>query len=395
MNKTDLTSPPNSARRPDHIDYSEHMIRRIVQKNPLRSDQNLPSSIRKDFQDYHKNLPLYLHRMTAELKRKEGNTQDLKKLFDLPADQDTRIFPQVAAVPKYGHHKNAKSLKLPDSPIITKIHKILKEQEPIDYFVYTSLPVEEKKNKKEKANPEDTGNVEEKVQVIIRQKLEDDEEGKLDKLYKKYSKFRTVQKLKDLGVKQINRVSRTPSKMTAPLYSHRNPEAFKFFVTQDDIQDFHESNSEGDLADSETLKLIAKEQQEKEKIIEKICENDNVKVCEIFNIQQDEFQRKYQNQFLERIKKEGMTSARDTAHSRPAKIRMFDHMEIDEKFKHFDPRGKKMFVSAEIAKERQRNILFDQYTITRGELLNKQLDPRKNSKRRQQIILQTSNFYLL
>lgn len=398
-------TPPKPTNRADHIDYSEHLLRKTVQRNPLRSSQkHLPLTVKNDLLEHRKNLPLYLHRLTAELKRKNSNQKNIRELFTSKnPDEPIIVLPNLAKNRPPAKYEVEKEFKLPNDPLTLRIFDELTHQEPIDFFVIETPAAEEKKQEKfNSKKPEQTP--EEKIRMIIRNKLEEELYDKLDKCYKEYTKNRIAEKLRQLARQeyQLAQQKRKRNAQIEPVLTYNNPRVMQFFTTQTQ-EDFPmqetepEVGIEGTLTD-ETINKAKEDEEQDIKLIEEICKKENVKLSEFFNMEENEFNRKYQNEFLEDLQKGrgGLVSPARTlsnmATPKNNKIRMFDNFEVDDHTRHTKLHGKKLFgVNEDIAKRRERDFLFDQYTLTRGVRLNKGLNPQKNSKRRRNIIMQTSN----
>lgn len=399
--------PPKQLNRADNIAYSEHLLRRTIQKQPLRSSiKKLPLHIENDLLEHRKNLPLYLHRLTAELKRKNGPQQTIRELFTSKnPDRPIVVLPNLAKNRPPARFEFEKEFKLPNDPLTRKVFEELTHQEPVDYFVIETPATEEKKKEKFIKKPEQT--VDEKVREIIRNKLEEDLSDKLDKCYREYAKIRITERLRQLTVQEANHLqslSRKPKNvLNAPILTCDNPRVVQFFTTQTleaPPSPKAQENVTVDVnaAETDEINTRMKEEEEDEKLIEDICKKQDVKLCEFFNIEENAFNRKYFNQFYDELKKTRSLSgwSMNLMSPRNDKIRMFDTLELDDHDRHTKLYGKKLFgINDEIAKRRERDFLFDQYTLARGVRLNKNLAPEKNSKRRMQVIMQTSKSFWL
>jgi hypothetical protein len=394
-----IWTAPKQTNRADHIDYSEHLLRKTVQRNALRSShKELPTSVKNDFLEHRKNLPLYLHRLTADLTHKNGPKKNIRELFTSKnPDEPIVVLPNLAKNRPPAKFEVEKEFKLPNDPLTRRIFENITHQEPMDFFVIETPAAEEKKkNERINAKPEQT--TEQKIQMIIRGKLEDELYDKLDRCYREYTKIRITQKLRQLTLEETQQAKgQQRKKQDTPkesVLSYKNPRVVQFFTTQT-LDDYPPPEPGLEVTGTLTgeTNSKAKEEEEDIKLIEDICKKEKLKLCEFFNMEENLFNRKYQNEFLgDYLKGRGLVSPTLTLSNLDTpKIRMFDTLELDDHQRHTKLYGKKLFVNDEIAKRRERDFLFDQYTLTLGVRLNKGLNPAKNSKRRKNIIMQTSN----
>lgn len=396
-------SPPAKLppRRLDNIEYSEHFLRRIVQKNIVRSSiKHLPPNVHNDYLEHKKNLPLYLHRVTADLKRQKGTDKSLKELFsETPEQKPVIVFPNMSANPYISRNKSESQYKLPDDPINRKILQKIADAEPIDFFVIETPAEVEKKKPGFRLGQKPSLSPAEKVRSIITKKIEADMAERIDQCYKQYSKVQTIEKLRQFSTEKLKTAESSPEKSKPVLhtegesiFSYNNPQARRLFTAQDDISR-EEVESKGNAS-------ISKEDEEEAAVME-ICKSHNIKVADFFNMNEQEFFRKYEKletKPREKHERPDTSPIKNVRGARGSKSqdngRLFENTEallFSEELTRPQKHIKNMFGYDDISKKREKDFLFDKFTIGRGMRLNSLLNPEKNSKRRQHMIMQTSN----
>lgn len=389
------SSIPN---RSDHIDYTEHMIRRIVQKSPLRSNfSGLPLKVKQEFQAHRNNLALYLNKRTAELKRQfpeQGKgPRPIRNLYlSENEDNSNRIFPNVPTSSAHNRTKTAERFVSPIKSIDTskKANSPSRSQSPGTLILsrsYNGLSNILKPKIKQK---ETKITCDEKVKRIIISQLG---EEKVDEYFQKYNHDQAINKAKKLKLNGLQHLFKGRVVSVTDRASYQTPKSRRsnfFFQTQ-----LQEAPAQTNLQQkssffpSEAKKPVILDEKD---LIENICVNSDLKVSNFFDLKEDEFNMRFLTPQTSRGHR--VRTPTENNSENKSKSPIFDHTELRESLRSSRSSIRRMHIPDQnIAREREKNILFDKFTMNKGETLNKRMT--LHSKSKDNIIKQTSIFEIL
>lgn len=387
---------PQPYHHPDHIDYTEHILRRTVQRTPLRNNLTTTSPhVKHDFFSFKDNLSLYLHKKTAILKSQQSITstssRPLRNLFLAnPDGQHNRVLPKV-----FGYHtnrvlENGKDLKIPTDRLNRKILQQIEDEKPIDFFVYESRGETEKKSNNRQKSPPKSVSPEQRLEQLIAQNLNDEQ---LDKCFQQYCQSKTARNMRKLMIYEENNINFDEPFIDQSTFSYKNPLALKFFLT--DQGNALSEVPEGEKGSKEEViheKFLKNVQKDDIKLINKVCRENNLQIGQLFSMEEKEFRMKYQN-LDPRSQNVRYRKANSVARSlSEKKMRFFETEPAEEILKgltHEEVGLRKLLNDDEISKNRQKDLIHSNITMNK----NMGKVPSGSASIRPQIIMQTSKIY--
>ena len=296
--------------RPDHIDYTEHLVRRTVQKYPIRANQlHIDKAQRLHLNDQRDNLNLYLHRRTAELKRQYPQasigSRPLRNLFLQEKDSNlNRVVPKMLQQSEAQRLQIAQKAHIPTDKMTKRTQSFLADQTPTDYFVCESpcqtknyanttrnhIPGAEKLKK--------AASVEKKLEERLHAQLKDEQ---LNDCYNHYKLKKSLSTLKLMKFQEER--MRDKKFFVFACNSTSNKDGVTGIQRSQSVSCIRRSknpstNPQKDFEDDDD------DEEEEAELLGDICSKKNITLAKMFEVDEAEFRRKYQNKYLERARKE-------------------------------------------------------------------------------------------
>jgi len=330
-------------RKPDDINYSEYYIRKTIQPFSLRS----PTKRIEVGVDTKRNFSLHINKKTAQLRLKHGQNTSVRELFMLDDSKGPGIFPNVTGIREFKIKKHSKSFALPQDKITRRVIEYLDEQVPRDYF-FVETPATLPKSKSAK-KVEDTS-AEQTIKRVIMEHLPDRDVQKYQNLFNNKVLF---QQLKEFRAKKsINEPIRT-------FYTAVKDDDGSLDESKSSIHT-KTSNSRAQTSSAFLRNMLKKKEREiEEKTLEEICKQNGLNTTRLLGV--GEWVYEGGVVYKKPVNKQDL-SKYDTDDIALAKAEVERNARELNQFK----KGQMTYaVDSHYRKEKQKNLLFDQASLSK------------------------------